>query len=180
MLKQLRFIFSPVIIKHSICPIASPPPLQNIVQSQISDEELCKGLSRAYFLLMHDYSRPTTEFKKKHYLTPKLSIALDIFHMSREIVPIGEIQSITLVNKRVVHEYTEYQDKYAGYYSSREIIEQLIAGFCGPESPLWIKIPRKEQMRVLYTTNTRMDVIDFERDMETDGDWVICNINKII
>lgn len=74
---------------------------------------------------MTDYMDPATNFAEKHYLSPKLSIAVDYFHGTTDTFPVGDIQHISIIEKRT-------------------------------------------------------DLIDFERDIETDGDWIISNINEII
>ena len=87
---------------------------------------------------------------------------------------------VQILDKTITLGYTEEQWKIGGYYSKEEAIEQLIAGMCGPESPMWSYLPRKETMYVLYTTTSRTDLISFERNMENDGDWVISNLNQVL
>jgi hypothetical protein len=100
----------------------------------------------------------------------------------RENAPIvwGDVLHVSLIRRSFADGYIEEQDKIGGVYSREEVFEQLFAGFCGPESPMWHHVPQKEIIRVLYTTTLRRDIFQFERDFDKDGEWVLSNINGLL
>ena len=179
MLKTIRFYLFPIKVNYTKCPIQiSHPQMSTLEQSDIQGE-MRRGLIKAYEMFTYHYNDISTNFNKQNYISPQLGYTMDALRDNAPIV-FGTVKQVSLVNHSIVNGYIEEQDKIGGMYSKEEIVEQIIAGLCGPESPMWHYKPQKEVIDVLYTTTHRRDVFRFERDIDKDGDWVLSNINDII
>lgn len=179
MLNSVRFSAFPIKLNYNACPMRRPVRVAPTSQLTIGGE-LREGLIQAYTVLVADYNDQAKSFREEHYISPRLGHTMDAL---REVSPIvlGTIRSVALVSRSLADGYVEERRKIGGLYSAEEVLEQLIAGFCGPESPMWHHVPQKEVIDVRYvTTCQRDDVLQFERDFDKDGEWVLANINDII
>ena len=178
MLKFARFALIPIKVNYHTCPFrAKYKPLR---ASPPISSDMKKGVIKAYETFVHDYNS-NSSFQTKPYVTSRLGYMLDTLERDDgDSILMDKVLHVQILDRTVTLGYTEEQWKIGGYYSKEEAIEQLIAGMCGPESPMWSYLPRKETMNVLYTTNERTDLLSFERNMENDGDWVISNLNKVL
>ena len=182
MLKQFRLLTMPTKLNYCVCPLRrqsqvewETPPIEFTMST-----EMRQGFIQAYRVLVADYNDHSKRFKDRRYISPRLGYTMDAL---RENIPIvlGTVQNVTLSNHLLADGYVEEQCKIGGLYSKEEVFEQLIAGFCGPESPMWHRVPQKEVIDVRYTTTCqRDDVLQFERDFDKDGEWVLANINGVV
>ena len=126
----------------------------------------------------------------KPYLCPKIAFVLQFFQNNRiknnnysicaRVIETSYIRTVYLIEDEILHRYTEDNSKYFGLYSVNEIFDQLVAGMCGPESPLWLKVPRQHLVSVVYDTNHGFHSITFCRNLDIDGDWLVYDINNTI
>lgn len=180
MLKIIRFTLIPIEVNYHSCPFQRPPlPTVDMETVAVVCDDMKRGLIKAYRTLTADYNDPQTDFKEVPYISPRLGYVMESVREDPPLV-VGAVQEVSLLHRSFSYGYTEAQDKIGGFYSREEVIEQLIAGFCGPESPMWHYIPQRERMEVLYTTNERVDLLQFERDVDKDGDWVLSDINGMV
>ena len=123
-------------------------------------------------------------FLDENYTSPSLSIALntlqsynnqpanlDFSNLSCEIIDIHiDCYSINSNNKIL------------GLICQKELIQNIITGGIGPEhKEIWDYYFYKQTMRIIYKLPNRIDIWDWERDINfKDSEWQVSNINEII
>lgn len=128
------------------------------------------------------------DFLDFEFTTPKLSIALNNLRENSNNDIISKLPKEINVNKSIIlsnsinNELTTNNFKFLGYYNKDEIVHQIITGAIGPEiRHLWDQLPSKQIINVLYQSDNYYDIIEWERNLlESNSEWQVSNINKII
>ena len=156
----------------------------NINRINKVDSKYAEELYRnTYYSFLEDY-----DFLNTTSLCPKLSVGLNYIRSNTDINNLREdikIKDVTMINSWIKYGSIRNINKFLGFYNDKEIIHQISAGMIGPEiQSIWDQQSIKQQIRFIIKstiTNNRIDIVDLERDiMITEGEWQLCNINRIV
>jgi len=135
---------------------------------------------KTYYAYVNGY-----DFLNSTIFSPKLANGLNFLRCHSDLSNLDEnvnIINVKLIGNWVKHGRINNKQKIWGLYNNHEIVHEISAGIIGPEiKGVWDQPSIKQKVRLLIETDTRKDVLDFERDMMIHNDnWQLCNINRII
>ena len=135
---------------------------------------------KTYYAYVNNY-----DFLNSPIFSPKLANGLNFLRPLSDLSTLDEninVKNVKLIGNWVKHGRINNTQKIWGLYNDHEIVHEISAGMIGPEiKAVWDQPSIKQKVRLLIETDTRKDVLDFERDMMiSNNNWQLCNINRII
>lgn len=147
-------------------------------------DEFKLGAKNGYYVIMNSYYN-NVNFLDYCYTTPKLSIALNQIRLLNIVekpnIDFSKVD-IKILDSTIEYGNVEMNSKILGLWDFNYMKSELITGAFGPEAQeLWNKKPIRQNIKVLYSFENRIDIFLWQRCLNNnDSPWVVSNINNVI
>tara|TARA_B100001248_G_C27362978_1_gene447486 strand:- start:965 stop:1558 length:594 start_codon:yes stop_codon:yes gene_type:complete len=134
---------------------------------------------------IYDAWKNKVDFTNYEYTVPKLSLALNYLNNNsiskNDNINLNNLK-VKILDSRIEPGLVKNNSNFLGLWDKKLIKQELIAGAFGPENiELWDRKPLKQTVRVMYETENRIDIWEWERCLTIDNyKWCVSNINQII